>query len=372
MPIKLRFGKKEKPKKTDKNKKDIDLEKILNKRIFIPKTIKLAGLGLLVLLILFSTVTAYNNSQKPTSETETNTVLTYSQNGNYNYRVYLKNNTVYNGKEFLLPNEGKIFRKLVDHINASFSYNFQISKQSDITGSYNFVAILETAYWTKTFTLVNTTNFNTSNRNNYAFSEIFPINYGYYENVIKQINNETGVSVQNPSLIIRCNLQLTADTGEEKIPQTFSPSINISLRQDTIDISDTLSLRRSGSKTEQETIKYPEVTEETNKWTYITIALIVLTTVFFAVTKTEKKQLTQLQKKVKRIKKKYGEWMIEIKKAPSKEGADVFPVNSMEDLVKLSEEMGKPIIFYDSSVGSFEKYEFYVLEEYNHYVYTIS
>lgn len=368
MPIKLKIGKKNKPEK----KKELNLKEILNKRIYLPKTVKLTAIGIIAIFILFSAVSAYNLSQKPTEETKSNIVLTHSQTGNYNYKVYLKNNTVYDGKEYLTPGEGEIFRKLVDSINASFSYNFQISQPADISGSYTISAMIQTAYWTKTYTLVNTTTINVDNRNRYSFSESFRIEYSFYEQVIDDITNETGVSVQNPNLIIKCNIQLTADTGEETIPQTLNPSLNVSLREETIDISDSLILRSSGSRTEQETIKHPEISEEKNKWTNIAMILIILSIIVFAVTKTEKKPLSKIKKKLNRIKKKYGEWMIEIKKQPSKIGADVIPVESMDDLVKLSEEMGKPIIFYNNSTETIEKYNFYVLEEKNHYLYTLS
>lgn len=373
MPLKIKTKRKSKHKEINQNKKnDLDLKKILNKRIFIPKNIKLATIGIIALLVLFSTVNAFSLSQGPSTETKTNIILTYSQNGNYNYRAYLKNNTIYEGKEYLSPNEGILFRKLVNNINGSFSYTFQISNNSDITGSYSFTAQLKTSQWTKTYNLVQTTTFNANNARRYSFTENFPIDYLYYESIITQINNETGVTAQNPVLIIKCNLQLNADTGEEIITQSFNPSIEVSLRRDTIDISETLSLRTSESKTEQETIKLEENTEEKNIWILNTLAFLSLGIIVFFVTKTEKTTLSKVEKKFRNIKKKYKEYIIELKKPLTTDGADLIYVKTMDDLIRLSEEMGKPILFYDHSKDSKERYGFFVIEEYNHYIFELS
>jgi len=368
MPIKI----KKKIKDKNQNKKNkLNLKKIQNKRILIPKKIKLAAIGLIALLVLFSTVNAYILSQEPSTKTKTNVLLAYSQNGNYNYKAYLKNNTIYEGKEYLSPNQGILFRKLINNINGSFSYTFQISNNSDISGKYSFTALIKTSQWTKTYHLVQTSTFNVNNTRSYTFTENFPIDYIYYEQIITQINNETGVTAQNPVLIIKCNLQLTADTVKERITQSFNPSIEVSLRKDTIDISENLSLRTSGSETEQETVKQQENTKEKNKWTILAISFLVIGIVILLVTTTEKIQLSKLEKKFRNIKKKYKEYIIELKKPLITDNIDLIYVKTMEDLIRLSEEMGKPIFVYDNSKDSTDKYEFFVLEEYTYYVFSL-
>ncbi len=350
---------------------EINIEKILEKRIFIPKFIKYGTLGLIGIILLFSAVTAYELSQQPITKKETNNLLTYSQTGNYNYKAYLKNNTVYSGKEYLLPGEGNLFRKLVDNITGSFSYNFYISNSSKISGSYNFLATIKTSEWSKTYTLINTKNFNLTNSTTYSFTENFPINYSYYEEKITEITNETGVGVQNAELIIKCNLKINARNENANIYKTFTPAINVTLRKQTIDISDTSTFRSTGSKTEQKTINLPDIKKEKNMWTNLTYAFLGVTLVVFAVTKTEKKPISKLQRKVRNIKKKYREYIIEIDEPLTPEGVEYVHIKSMDDLIRLSEEMGKPIFFYDNPIESTEKYEFFVLEEYTYYVFSL-
>jgi hypothetical protein len=363
MPKKLKIGK-------TKNL-EIDIEKILEKRIFIPKIIKYGTLGLIGIILLFSAVNAYELSQQPTTKIETNNLLSYSQTGNYNYKAYLKNNTVYNGKEYLSPNEGNLFRKLVNNITGSFSYNFYISNTSQISGNYKFLATIKTSEWSKTYTLINTKNFNLTNSTTYSFTENFPINYSFYEQKITEITNETGVGVQNAELIIKCNIKLTASSENANIYKSFTPAINISLRKQTIDISDKLTFRSADSKTEQKTINIPDIKKEKNMWTNITYAFLGITLVVFALTKTEKKPISKLQRKFRNIKKKYREYIIEIEEPLNPEGVEYIHIKSMDDLIRLSEEMGKPIFYYDNPSESTEKYEFFVLEEYTYYVFSL-
>ena len=75
---------------------------------------------------------------------------------------------------------------------------------------------------------------------------------------------------------------------------------------------------------------------------------------------------------VKKIRKKYDEWIVETEKRPMVKGAEVIPMKSLEDLVKISEELGKPVIYYKSPPDLEEKHTFYVLDETVHYEYVLT
>ena len=72
-----------------------------------------------------------------------------------------------------------------------------------------------------------------------------------------------------------------------------------------------------------------------------------------------------MTKQIKKIQKKYRDWIVEVEEAPKRSvSVDLVSTKSLEDLVKLSEELGKPIIHY---VSNEKTHTFYVLDEAIHY-----
>jgi hypothetical protein len=70
----------------------------------------------------------------------------------------------------------------------------------------------------------------------------------------------------------------------------------------------------------------------------IVLALIVFSYTILA-TKPEGKD-----READRVKKKYGGWIVDTVNLPSHADDRVIPLNSLEDLIKVAEETGKPVI----------------------------
>ena len=357
--------------KINKNKKRNSqqiLKTVNKKRIRLPNKIRFAVIGFLGLLLLFSAFTLNAAYSKPELTEKSREIMTYSQHAYFNYKVYLEESTVYEGKEYLNPGEGVNFRQIIDHITGNFSYFFNVYKQSQISGVYSLKAKLSNELWNKSYILIPSTRFE-DNGDSASFSIEFPIDYEFYERIIKDINLETGIDVVNPKLEIVCQIGITAKTGEETIYKSFSPSILVTLNQKRVDISDELSFRDYGSKTETEDIFHQEVENERNTWTsnmYLFIGLIVIVLLF---TKSDKEVLGKKEKQVKRINKKFGEWIVDVEKQPNRTlGSDIVYTKTMDDLMKISEEIGKPVIHFESE----NNHTYYVIDESIQYQYLLT
>jgi len=253
MRIKKDKLKKNKQKKDKVKKEKLTFKRISEKRIRIPKIIRLATVGIILIILIFSIInanSAFNAAETTIKNYET---LNYTHNGNFNYRVYLKNNTVYGGKEYLNPGEAKYFKKIIDHINASFTYTFYINKTAEIFGSYSLNSEIQTNQWTKKYTLIPATQINTTGTKLNIIEE-FPIDYQFYENIIDEINQETGITASSPNLIYKFDINLNIKVEERTIVQFFTQSINVELGGNLIDISDVLSDTKRGANTETQKI----------------------------------------------------------------------------------------------------------------------
>ena len=334
----------------------------------LPRTLRVTVIGILAIFLLYSAVSAYIAYQTPTTRKVTTPVLHYEHMGRYDYIATLKNNTIYNNKTTLRPGEGTFFKQLIKQVNASFSYTFQITQHADIAGNYSVDAILQTNLWKKTYPLIPQTPFNARGRTA-SFTTSFPLDYTYYEQLLAKMNEETGVPAQSPLLLIQSTIVVFATTGNETVSSFFAPSINVSLNQKTLDISKELASNLPGALTNSVRINQPEISTQRILWTVLSLGIIVGMCLFGFLTTSSIGLQSQTDKEMKKIKKKYGEWIVETKTHPEIPYLRMIAINSLEDLAKVGEELGKPILLYTSTNNN--EYRFYVLDDTTMYEYLL-
>lgn len=340
------------------------VKKTLTTRIKLPKTLRMTMLLVLGLIFIFSLFNVNAAYQEPDSFRQSKFNYSYAKEGDFDYTIYLENNTIYDNKTTLPPG-GKAFRQLVDHIECNFTYSFSVSEPAEIKGTYELIALLQTDIWTKTYTLIPKKEFSTTGSRT-SFTLRFPIDYKLYENIVTDIDAETGVTAPNPQLIIQCNIKGEATTEDEVIKQDFSPSINVPLNTKIIELNEPLTNRISFSDTDTDIVDKPEVENERAKWGNLSILCLVLIFVGAVITKNDTGDLTKTDRMVNKIIRKYGEWIVEIDKLPKRPiGAEIIKMKTLDDLIKTSEELGKPIIHYSSNVDN--THMFYVLDNNIHY-----
>lgn len=122
-------------RKKSKEKQDLPVKNILDKRIKLPNNIRLGAIGIIFLFLVFSIYSAQAINEESKVTIKSNVISSYSQNGNFDYIIYLKNNTVYDGRKTIKPQDKlAAFRNIVDHITGSFTYFFYSSKSASIKG----------------------------------------------------------------------------------------------------------------------------------------------------------------------------------------------------------------------------------------------
>ena len=318
-------------------------------------------------IIIFSAYSAYAETQKPKTKTETTMQLTYTQNGRFDYTVILKNNTVYNTK-ILYPGQGKIFKKITDYLNMTFTYTFISDKKANIQGQCTVTAQINTDIWTKTYTLVPATTFNST-----TATAKFKIEPAQYEKIIADINEETGVTALEPKLTITASIIITGTSNTDTFYESFSPAIEIPLNVNLIEIQTPLTQSQSDKikKTQTITLK----TSDQQLIIYIATAVVgaVLLTLFLTITQNKTRTIDEMEKTIKKIRKKYGEWIVDINNLPLSNDKQILMIKTLDDLIKISEELGKPVMHYTSvSANPGDQHTFYVIDENTHYKYVLT
>ncbi|MDG6229769.1 MAG: DUF5305 family protein, partial [Candidatus Thermoplasmatota archaeon] len=328
------------------------------KRITLSQTLWFSILALLIVIMLISMVTTNMAYQQPTSTKETQTILTYSSSSQFDYISRLYNNTVYN-KTTLRPGEGIIFKQIVENITGTHQSRFQISESATISMTYSLTAIIQTGIWTKSYTLVPTQTSNTAGTR-LTITESFPIDYRFFDTILTTINQETGITAPNPILLLRASISISARTADHTIVDSFQPEITMSLNQKTIQFSDILSMQKSGSKTETIDIEHPEIEEMRQNNLYITIAIIIILVGYLIVTKRKPTEISIVEQQLKKIKKKYGEWLVTAESNPVDPLSKTISIASIDELSRISEDLGKPMIYYPKNDSA---NTFYVIDD---------
>lgn len=349
-----------------KQKNDTKIQSILDKRIKLPNNIRLGALGIIFLLFLFSVFNVTAIDEEPKISFKTNTIASYTQNGNFDYTIYLKDNTVYNGRKTITPQDDLIaFRNIVDHVTGSFTYSFRSTETLTLTGDYKIFARIQTDIWTKEYTLASG-----SFTNNFA--KEFPIDLEFYENVTSAIDAETGVAATNPQLIIQCKISniKTTENLDNFLLSSFNPSITIPLNKKTIDFPDELKNQVTDVETNREEIVTQNVNTDKDQWTANSYIFIIAIIIFSLVTRSNAVKLNETEKMVKKINKKYNEWIVELDSPPKRPlGTEIVTIKNIEDLMKISEELGKPVMHHVSEKDG--AYTYFVLDDSVHYKYAI-
>lgn len=345
-------------------------KKIKLRRNIINRKIRLGILVVVGLLIILSAYSAVGAYQQPTTKEETLTTpaCSYTHSGTYNFLVYLKNNSLFGENITLSPGQATIFKKLVDHINASFTYQFQANQTATVQGTYTLEAQIQTDIWSKTYTITPSTSFNSST----GFTIDFPLNTSIYEDIVNKINEETGVIAQTPILILKCTVLTTAETPFGEIREAFAPSIQIPLSGNVLGFGEGLSTKQPGTIEKTETIITKlDTSQQQNTWIIATTSFSVTFILFAVFTASCVEIRTQADKMLRKIQKKYKDWIVEADKLPLTSESKTISMKSFDDLLKISEEIGKPVVYQKTVSNPDLVHSFYVFDEGIFYQYTI-
>lgn len=324
-------------------------------------------MGVLIVGLLLSSINTYGMYQQPHSVQDSIIDFSYMQRASFDYTATLQNNTVY-GTTTLRPGQGVLFKRIVDSIDASLSYSVQVPKSLSIEGTYGIQARLVTSYWEKQYTIVPVTTYATTSNEN-AFTARFPIDVHQYESIVQSINSETGVNAADPKLIIQSTITMRMQNEGKLIAESFRPSLTIPLNKNTIEFSNNLTQTQRGVQMKTIEVENQDVGEQQTNWSAATIVLLGGTIAFPLLVNRGSDSVSELEKTKKKLLKKYGEFIVQVQHKPDVIGAKSIAISSMDDLVKVSEELGKPVLYKNPNDN--DEHSFYVVDNNMVYYYQL-
>jgi flagellar basal body-associated protein FliL len=339
-------------------------------KLKIRRNYKYVLIGFLVVIIAALSYGIFFLLQNPETKQEKVVLYRCNHQSDVSYSVILKPNNLYDTPSL---GEGQIYlAPLVDNIKAVFKYQFKGERAAALKGDYEIVGVLEGSQgekdtyktlWTKRYVLLPKTSFTASN-SIFSLAKPITIPFNSYRTFADNLAKDLNISF-NSKLKVTMNIHIQAGTDRGPLEESLSPGLVIPLNNSFFEISKLQSGQKDGQKNGeiQRTVTTKASVNKVMILGFI-VALVIavgalLYIVFFttgiAFKDSAEKELTEIFKK-------HGSRMIALKAGTSAISEESHEVQFIDDLVKLSDETGRPII-YEYKEDAKDITRFYVVDQ---------
>lgn len=298
----------------------------------------------------------------------------YHESGDIDYKVYLKENSFY--EDEYLDKDMSYISTLIDNINATFNYKFNIEEKTNIKFKYNIIGKLiimdnqgKNTFYQKDYVLLNDKELGTANKNHHNISEKLNINYSYYNNIANEFRNKFGVSTIS-KFIVTMKIKGESDNKKLKFGNNKTMSLTIPLSQREVKIN----LQTDSLNNNQVIEKDSEITIKS--YTFLIISMVTLVISLILLLRLIKKinlindTKSEYDKYIEKILREYDRFIANTKVSPIiNDGDKVIKLNDFQELLDVRESLKVPINYYN--IVSHQKCLFYLNKDnliYEYYV----
>ena len=290
-------------------------------------------------------------------------VYNYTNSYNLKYDVNIKNNDFI--EESVLPMNQTYVSDLVKSLDMEMKYQYLASEESDIRYDYKIDAVIVASHsddgtpyevWNKTYNLKEVKD-KTAMKNIYIDEDI-NVDYAKYHEEVKAFKQEMGMAL-DAKLYIRLTVNTKTKIGEENVENQYASNFSISLGE---------KISKVDGKTEDMDQKFvtAETIVKTKKSGTIVWNVILLMISMYAIYYVRNKTYiaynirNDFKLELNRILKSCQDRIVVVKNKVEIEGNDIIDVKSFVELIKLSEELFKPILYWSPDEEENEA-QFYVI-----------
>ena len=324
-----------------------------NLKLQINKKLKVGLIALLIILTTISSFLLFREVRNPVYEEQSTPLYTYNNKGIIDYKVFLKPNNLY---EEAFLEQGKLYiTEFVDYIGASFNYEFSGERDADLKGTYEIIAKVQgftgegetlKSIWEKNYEIVKEKEFDIKNTTKIIKEEV-KLNLEPYNDFATEIKETSKISSQT-MLTLVMNINLKGETDKGAIEDIISPSLMIPLNTAMFEIAGNTEVDKPGIIEETIQVQLPVNSKQVLFYGIIIgMFLLALILLIFFITATPDKD--PHEKLLKGIFKKHGDRLVALNSELIIDGTKTSYVKCIDDLVRIADEVGKPILYKYSS-----------------------
>ena len=364
-------------KKKTKNIKSTEENKFVEKKNFTKikyesfenKLIKQIILMVFTLILSLGMIYyALNNTNKES--------ISYTQNGNVDYKVCLKENNFYS--QNCLDKNMSYVSSLIKNVGLTFNYDLNTSKQLNVKTEYEVTAKLvisnaenTSKYFEQKYILQDKTSEGISQINNeYKISKNIDIDYDYYNTIASTFKSQYGVETNSYIEVSFQVFHTNKENEDIRVPSPNPVILNIPLSQKSININMTAS-----GINKQETQNIESSIFTLNNIICLFIGIIALIVCLISGLKIAK-MLTLIKEKknnydkfIEKILREYDRLIVETSTLPKFNNYFLTKVNSFGELIDVRDNLRLPIMYYE--VAKHQKCHLYIIDNKNLYLLTV-
>lgn len=281
-------------------------------------------------------------------------IYSYKNSFNYDYTVKLISNKYIEETE-LGMNETAYITDLIDNINMNLNYNYTADTKSTIKYTYNIKGIIKGTYekdgksqnvWTKEYVLKEPTQASVIN-NKVEIKENLQLNLAEQNQLVADFEKDIGISV-NAVYNVVLEVQTDTEIEGEKVSNTQKSIIAIDLGKKTTTIT--------GENNTEET-KYVSKEIENNIstspiGTFVSVICLIISLLVYryVFTKTTiiNKTRNEFRLELNRILRLCQDKIVRVNSRLEVDTTNVVDVKDFGEIIKVSEELFKPILYWQS------------------------
>ena len=311
---------------------------------------------------------ALNNTNKES--------ISYTQNGNVDYKVCLKENNFYS--QNCLDKNMSYVSSLIKNVGLTFNYDLNTSEQLNVKTEYEVTAKLvisnaenTSKYFEQKYILQDKTSEGISQINNeYKISKNIDIDYDYYNTIASTFKSQYGVETNSYIEVSFQVFHTNKENEDIRVPSPNPVILNIPLSQKSININMTAS-----GINKQETQNIESSIFTLNNIICLFIGIIALIVCLISGLKIAK-MLTLIKEKknnydkfMEKILREYDRLIVETSTLPKFNNYFVTKVNSFGELIDVRDNLRLPIMYYE--VAKHQKCHLYIIDNKNLYLLTV-
>lgn len=364
-------------KKKTKNIKSTEENKFVEKKNFTKikyesfenKLIKQIILMVFTLILSLGMIYyALNNTNKES--------ISYTQNGNVDYKVCLKENNFYS--QNCLDKNMSYVSSLIKNVGLTFNYDLNTSEQLNVKTEYEVTAKLvisnaenTSKYFEQKYVLQDKTSEGISQINNeYKISKNIDIDYDYYNTIASTFKSQYGVETNSYIEVSFQVFHTNKENEDIRVPSPNPVILNIPLSQKSININMTAS-----GINKQETQNIESSIFTLNNIICLFIGIIALIICLISSLKIAKMLTLVKEKKnnydkfIEKILREYDRLIVETSTLPKFNKYFLTKVNSFGELIDVRDNLRLPIMYYE--VAKHQKCHLYIIDNKNLYLLTV-
>ena len=318
-------------------------------KIKMNKLLRLALMLLLPTLIAVISFSLYDTVKNPGHRQETIPLYSYQHQADIDYEVFLKPNILYDTESLGV---GHIYiTEFIDYIHAHFTYHFKSDTATNINGSYDIIARVEgftgadnsfMSLWQKDFVLLPPTTFENTGEN-FSIEKDVTFDVSEFNHFARSVIEQAKINSQ-VRLMILMNVSTQGKIGEHIIQEKLMPTMLIPLNANHFRIAGTLTDKNAKKFDETAIIPLSVDRKEVISYSCI-IGFLVIGFMLILFFSQPKPPVCLFEKQVKQIFKNHGDRLVALTTHVAIEGRCRVYVKSIHDLIKIADEIDRPILY---------------------------